>query len=216
MQPRLTSEQVANLSADQVAHRTWLAEQGLAEPKAGLGEDAYTGLLLSALLDPGAAAAVYEALLPARPATPGGPPRVREARWPSSGVDLIVEAVIGNVTRCLLMEHKRFKSPSHAPGYRTNPEAAWQTDQTYEAAIGSAGAAPIPGVPAGSAVDMVVLDAGDRTMAQMFPGGEHNAHWQVTGYRNFGAALRARHAAGTTGLVPLLRALYASPELSPR
>ena len=192
-------------------HRAWLSARGLAEPGSGLGEDAYTGLLLSALLDPVAAPAVYAALLSGRPATRGRPQGVLDAEWPSRGVDLIVWAGRPVAPRVLLVEHKRFASPSHAPGYRNNPQSAWQTDQVHEAATGTNGAAAIPGVPSGGELDLVVLDAGGRTMEQMFPLGAHNTRWHVTGYRELGDVFRVRHDAGTAGLVPLLRGLYAAP-----
>jgi hypothetical protein len=59
----------------------------------------------------------------------------------------------------------------------------------------------------------LVLDGYGKAMDQIFPGGLHNPEWAVTGYRQFGAILRAEHNRGVRGLIPLLTTLYAgSPE----
>jgi hypothetical protein len=161
--------------------------------------NAYTGLIFSALIEPGSRAAVCRALVGevlADGDQAGSSPVA--VRWPNRGVDLIVECGDAAERRVILMEHKRFRSPSHAPGYRTDPDALWQTDQVYESVSSAAPPAWFDGLGPAADLTYLVLDVHGKTMDQMDPGGRHNKAWQVTGYREFGSALPG---AAVVGLV---------------
>jgi len=109
----------------------------------------------------------------------------------------------------LFVEHKRFHSPSHAPGYKSNPGAPWQTDQVYAAMTQNEPPSWLGGIPPCQVKSFVVLDAYGKTMEQLFPDGQFNDQWLVTSYPQFGAVLRVGYEEGVRGLVPLLAALYA-------
>ena len=135
---------------------------------------------------------------------------VVQAEWPRSGVDLLVRIEAAPRNRLVFVEHKRFRTHSHAPGYRNDKNAAWQTDCAVDAAT-KATATPrwLLGVDLEVDLDFIVLDAHGMEMDQLFPGREQNRRWDVTSYAQLGAALRSRHCEGIRGLVPLLAALYA-------
>jgi hypothetical protein len=115
----------------------------------------------------------------------------------------------GSGAALLLVEHKRFHTDSHRPGYKTNPDAPWQTDVVYAATTGNEPPPWLTEALPSQVKDFVVLDAYGKSMEQLFPGGQFNDQWLVTSYPQFGAVLRAGHEQGVQGLVPLLSALYA-------
>jgi muconolactone delta-isomerase len=208
---KATAEQKEAVQADHAEHRRWLAQHGIVEALWPMGEVNYTGLVLAAMLDPDAGDCVLGALLAGLPPRPAATLVPAASYAPSRGVDLVVPMECNGAAELLIAEFKRFGSPSHAPGYKTDPQAAWQTDQAYEAATGIR---PAPRWLYDDLVDhqrktFLVVDTYGRPMDQTFFDGAHNAEWGVTSYAQFGAVLRAGHERGTRGLVPLLRALYA-------
>jgi hypothetical protein len=209
MIPAATPQQKQELAAERRCHHDWLARRKIDKMAWTCGEVAYTGLIFSALIEPGSRAAVCRALLGEAPADgdqAGSSPVA--VRWPNRGVDLIVEFGEADERRVILMEHKRFRSPSHAPGYRTDPDALWQTDQVYESVTSAAPPDWFDGLGPAAELTFLVLDVHGKTMDQMYPGGRHNKAWRVTGYQEFGSALRGFFENGTRGLVPLLSALH--------
>lgn len=204
-----TPQQAADLASDRNLHRQWLASNGLSEPAWDLPEDPYTGLLLAALLDPFAQQAVLRALAAGDPPRPPSRAVVTAVRWPTRGVDLVILQGAEADVIATLVEHKRFRSPSHAPGYKKDPDAAWQTDQAFEASQAAEPPGWLDGIEPGHSRRYLVLDAYGKDIDQLFPGGTHNSEWTVTGYGEFGSALREAHKQGTPGLGPLLTTLYA-------
>ena len=213
MYPPPTAAQTQALLDDRDRHRVWLAAHKIEEVVWPLSEDPYTGLLLASLLDPDARSTVCQGLLAggseAASASCAGPPTA--AQWPTRGVDLVVRFGHGADATLLLVEHKRFRSPSHAPGYKNHPDAPWQTDQVYAAVAGNEPLSWLGEIPGSQVKAFAVLDAYGKNMEQLFPGGQFNDRWLVTSYPQFGAVLRAGHEQGVRGLVPLLAALYAGP-----
>ncbi|WP_199546329.1 hypothetical protein [Streptomyces sp. N35] len=137
------------------------------------------------------------------------------AYWPSSGVDLVIEVELRTRCEVIVVEHKRFDSPSHRPGYKTKDNAPWQTDAAYDAATGATKRPPrwMRRTDADHPVKFVVLDGYGKSMDQLYPDGLHNKKWSVTSYPQLGRVLRAEHDRGVGGLVPLLATLYSgSPE----
>ncbi|UQW99211.1 hypothetical protein [Streptomyces sp. RerS4] len=175
-----------------------------------LTEDPFTGLILAGLLNPESAPSVYRALLAdLNPSSRAHDALPLSAYWPSSGVDLVVEAQQRDRRELVVVEHKRFTSPSHAPGYKKNPDARWQTDQVYEAATSDYWPRWMYETDPSLPVRFIVLDGYGKSMEQLYPGGLHNEKWAVTSYSQFGAVLRAEHDRGVRGLIPLLATLYA-------
>ncbi len=129
--------------------------------------------------------------------------------WPSCGVDLVLEAQRRGHGELIVVEHKRFSSPSHAPGYKKNEDALWQTDQVYQPATSGYWPGWMHETDSDLPVRFVVLDGYGKHMDQMFPGGLHNSEWSVTGYGQFASVLRAEPDRGTRGLTPLLTTVYA-------
>lgn len=209
--PQPTEAQKQSLFNDRHWHRVWLETNKIEEAALPLGEDPYTGLLLAALLDPDARSSVLRGILAGAPASASAfsSSPLTAAQWPTRGVDLVARFGHGAASELLLVEHKRFRSHSHAPGYRRDPDAPWQTDQVYSAAMGSEPPAWLGEASANQVKNFIVLDAHGKSMEQLFPGGQFNDRWTVTSYLQFGAALRAEHSRGVRGLVPLLAALYA-------
>jgi len=208
---KATAEQKEAVRADHAEHRRWLAQHGIVEAARPMGEEKFTGLVLAALLDDlETGDCVLAALLAGLPSRPAATLVPAAAYGPSRGVDLVVPMECNGAVELLIAELKRFGSPSHAPGYKTDPQAAWQTDQAYEAATG------IRPAPSWLYDDLVgypkktflVVDTYGRPMDQTFYDGQHNQEWGVTSYAQFGAVLRAGYERGIRGLVPLLRALY--------
>ncbi|MFF8786092.1 hypothetical protein [Streptomyces sp. NPDC015125] len=199
---------------DHAAHRKWMREYELDEHPYPVTEDPFTGLVLAGLLDPESAPSVCRALVTGlHPSMRTGDATPLSAYWPTSGVDLVIEAQQRDRRELVVIEHKRFASPSHAPGYRKNPEALWQTDQVYEAATSGYWPRWMHETDPELPVRFVVLDGYGKPMDQLYPGGLHNDKWAVTSYSQFGAILRAGHDRGVRGLIPLLTTLYAgSPE----
>jgi hypothetical protein len=210
MIPQPSDAQKRALVADRAAHRRWLAKHGIDETPRPVTENPYTGLLLAALLDPDARAAVVRGLLAGDPRAGSGRATrdVSAAQWPTGGVDLVVD-LSGDPAATLLVEHKRFKSHSHRPGYRRDPQAAWQTDKIYRELQGLDSPRWLVASPSTDEWHLIVLDAYGKSMEQMFPNADFNDRWIVTSYAAFGAVLRAEHTDSTRGLVPLLAALYA-------
>ncbi len=209
MSPGPTAVQKAALLADRDSHREWLAGNSLSEPEWSLPENPYTGLLLAALLDPAAQGTVLRALAAGDPRTAPSQAAVTAVRWPTRGPDLVVRQGTGRDAVATLIEHKRFDSPSHAPGYKSNPDAAWQTDQAYDASQAADPPLWLDGIDPGGTQHYIVLDAFGKTIEELYPGGSHNSHWTVTSYAQFGDTLRRAYAQGNLGLAPLIRALYA-------
>ncbi len=211
MIPRPTKVQKQSLLDDRLRHRAWLEINKIEEAAWHLSEDPYTGLLLAALLDPDARSSVLRGILAgggmSASALSSSP--LTAVQWPTRGIDLVARFGHGAGAELLFVEHKRVGSPSHCPGYKTNPQAPWQTDQLYSAVVGSEPPAWLDGASADQAKTFVVLDGYGMSMEQLFPGAESNDRWAVTSYRQFGAVLRAEHSRGVRGLVPLLAALYA-------
>lgn len=200
------------MDADRELHRRWLHAHDIDEPFWPLDENPYTGLLLAALLDPDASSTTVRGLLAGR--TSGATPSwtaVTAVQWPSRGADLVARLgeCEGEGEWAIVVEHKRFRSPSHAPGYKKDPASAWQTDQLYSALTGSTPPTWLADVATGRSPALVVLDAYGKSMDQLFPAGKHNALWSVTSYAQLGSVLRAAHEEGVRGLVPLLATLYA-------
>jgi hypothetical protein len=209
--PPPTAAQKQALLDDRDRHRLWLRANQIEEVTWPLSEDPYTGLLLASLLDPDASPTVCRGLLAggseATPAYCAGP--LTAAQWPTQGVDLVVRFGHGANATILLVEHKRFHSHSHAPGYKTNPDAPWQTDQVYAATTRIESPPWLCGISPRKVTNLVVLDAYGKSMEQLFPGGQFNDRWLVTSYQAFGAVLRAGYRQRVGGLVPLLAAMYA-------
>lgn len=206
---RPNAEEMAALLAARAKHRGQLVKDGLFEPEWPLAENAYNGLLLAAMLDPATQPAVLRALYSGEPRLTVSSALVTAVHWPTSGVDLVVRQGNGARSVTTLIEHKRFASPSHAPGYKSNPDAAWQTDRAYEATLLPEPPSWLAGYLPGSPVRFVVLDGFGKSMDRLYEGGEHNDRWALTGYGTFGQSLWRAHKAGTPGLVALLTALYA-------
>ena len=214
MIPQPTIDQTRALHDDLAAHHSWLASKGIEVPIwPEKSEKQYTGLLLAALLDPDASATVCHALLDggldkATAPVVGHPTTVYA---PDKGPDITLRLTDRATDLLLVVEHKRFRSPSHAPGYKKHHQtAAWQTDQTIEAAGWDDPPLwlSLTGAPS-AAKKFIVFDAHGMNMEQLFPGGEYNDDWSVTSYRTFSAELRRAFEGGVRGLVPLLAALYA-------
>lgn len=209
--PKKTAAERRTLLEERSQHLDWLASRGLREPPWPLkSEDAYTGLLLAGLLDPETSAIVCQALMASEVSLPDPPPwPVAGAVWPRWGADLVAWTDDHEGPVVLVVEHKRFQSHSNAPGYRTNPDSPWQTDQVYEEVARGEPPSRVAGLPPARAVHYVVLDGYGLPMERIFPGGEFNDHWLVTSYREFGSILRTRYDQGVPCLVPLLSGLYA-------
>ncbi|KAA6212026.1 hypothetical protein CP973_21260 [Streptomyces albofaciens JCM 4342] len=208
--PAPTADQKQKLIDDHAAHRAWLRDNKINEQPHALTEDSFTGLILAGLLDPDSAPSVCRALFVSlNPSSRVDVVLPLSAYCPSSGVDLVVEAQQQDFRGLVVVEHKRFTSPSHAPGYKKNPNARWQTDQVYEAATSDYWPRWMHETDPSLPVAFVVLDGYGKPMEQLFPGGLHNEKWAVTSYSQFGAVLRAEHDRGVRGLIPLLAALYA-------
>jgi hypothetical protein len=212
MIPPPTAAQKQALFEDRDRHRIWLGRNKIEEPAWPLSEDPYTGLLLASLLDPDASSTVCTGLLAGANVASMrliGP--LTGVQWPTQGVDLIVRFGRGADTAMLFVEHKRFRSHSHAPGYKNNNgEAPWQTDQVFVAIAQN----EPPSWLAGESTTcqpktFLVLDAYGKEMEQLFPEGQYNNQWDVTSYPQFGSVLRIAYEKGVRGLVPLLSALYA-------
>lgn len=171
-----------------------------------VGEVLYTGMLLGALLEPNSRDAVATAICTDGAARTG--PRLTDAYAPRQMVDLVMSLSdsTGSAT-IVIVEHKRFDSKSHAPGYRKDPNAQWQSDQAYLAAHGDPPPSWLywPGLP----TRFVLLDGYNRSMDTAFKNGQYNAAWSVVGYESFADSLRESHDLGVQGLIPLLVALYA-------
>ena len=213
MIPRPTADQKQALRNDLHLHRAWLDANKIKEPLWALkSEKQYTGVLLAALLDSDASATVCRALLackfgPMAAATFGHPKTVH---CPDKGPDLVAILEHEAEEVLLIVEHKRFGSPSHAPGHETDPDAPWQTDRIYAEATQKG--PPLWLSVAGATCKetyFIVLDAHGMSMEQLFPDGEFNEPWMVTSYPQFGAVLRKDYERGVRGLVPLLATLYA-------
>jgi len=209
--PKKTAAERRTLLEERSSHLDWLASRGLREPPWPLkSEDAYTGLLLAGLLDPETSATVCQALVAGDASLPVPPPwPVSGAVWPRWGADLVAWADEDEGAVVLVVEHKRFESHSNAPGYRTDPDSPWQTDQVYEEVTRGEPPSRVVGLPLARAVYYVVLDGYGLPMERIFPDGEFNVHWLVTSYRQFGSVLRTGYDRGVPGLVPLLASLYA-------
>ncbi|WP_331773284.1 hypothetical protein OG948_58865 (plasmid) [Embleya sp. NBC_00888] len=208
-----TADQKQRLRDDHVAHRTWLREKEINEQPYDMKEIPYTGLILAGLLDPESAPSVCHALLAGHdPSLRTDDVRVLWPYCPSSGVGLVFEVHRPDRRELVVVEHKRFRSPSHAPGYRTNPGAPWQTDVAHEAATSDYWPQWMHETDPELPVRFVVLDGYGKPMDQMFPSGLRNEHWAVTGYSQFAAILRAEHDRGVRGLIPLLSTLFAGRE----
>ncbi|MEE1782771.1 hypothetical protein PUR71_07555 [Streptomyces sp. SP17BM10] len=205
-----TADQRQRLRDDHAAHQKWLRDYKINEHPYVMTEDPFTGLILAGLLAPESAPSVCRALLTGLdPWLQTDDILLLSAYWPASGVDLVVEAQRRGRRELVVVEHKRFASPSHAPGYKKDPEALWQTDQVYEAATGDYWPRWMHETDPDLPVRFVVLDGYGKPMDQLYPGGLHNAKWAVTSYPQFGAVLRAEHDRGVRGLIPLLTTLYA-------
>jgi hypothetical protein len=179
-----------------------------------MSEDPYTGLLLASFLDPDARSTVRRGILAGRSGVTSASSvdSLKGVLWPTRGIDLVAQFGHGADAAMLLVEHKRFMTPSNRPGYRSNPNAdpPWQTDQVYAAMMtGNEPPSWLQGIPMCQTKTFVVLDAYGKSMERMFPDGEFNDRWLVTSYPQFGAVLRAGYEQGVRGLVPLLTALYA-------
>lgn len=211
MIPPPTAAQKQALLDDRDRHRVWLANNKIDELTWPVSENPYTGLLLAGLLDPDARSTVCRGLLAGGPeiTSPSRVGPLTAAQWPTQGVDLVVRFGHGADAALLLVEHKRFHSHSHAPGYKSNPHAPWQTDQVYAATTCNEPPPWLGDVPTCQVKTLVVLDAYGKNMEQLFPGGQFNDQWLVTSYLQFGAVLRAGYKQKVRGLVPLLAALYA-------
>ncbi|MFC1405740.1 MULTISPECIES: hypothetical protein [Streptacidiphilus] len=203
-----TREQRAAARADHDHHSRWLRERGIAEAVWPMGEENYTALILSGLLDPHAGAAVLAALLAGLPPRPAGTPVPAAAYAPSNGVDLVVPMRVQGRTELLIVEHKRFKAASHVPKGEENPNFDWQTDHAYEGATGLRSAPWLYGDLIELDKTCLVLDVYGRPMDRTFYDGLHNEKWTVTSYAQFGAVLRTAFERGVPGLVPLLCTLY--------
>ncbi len=208
-----TPAQKEAVAVDAALHGCWLRGETIRELHTPMGENPYTGLLLSALLDPDASSATVRGLLASTVQNrPTVVPGVASAQWPSRGPDLIVDLEYGYDREVLVVEHKRFNSISHAPGYKRtgNSNAPWQTDVVYERMTKDR--LPYRRVARHDGpIVFVVLDLYGKPMEELYPGGIHNEHWIVTSYAQFGAVLRAEYELGARGLVPLLSAIYAIP-----
>jgi hypothetical protein len=209
--PSPNAAQKKELLDDLGRHSRWPAANCIAELVCPLSEDAYTGLLLAALLEPDAGPVVGQGLLAGSQGAAhlAEPRTVSAAQWPTRGADLVVLVESGADSEVLIVEHKRFRSPSHASGYRRDPRAPWQTDQVSAAVTSSQRPSWLSGFPSHPKTRFIVLDAYGKIMEQLFPAGQFNDHWLVTGYPQFGSVLRAAHARRVRGLVPLPTGLYA-------
>jgi hypothetical protein len=212
-----TADQRQTVHDDHAAHRAWMRQNNITEHPYALTEDPFTGLVLAGLLNPQCASSVCRALLSGLdPSLSSCECLPASAYWPSSGVDLVIEAQRRGRRELVVVEHKRFASPSHAPGYKKNPDSQWQTDQVYEAATGDYWPRWMHETDPGLPVRFIVLDGYGKPMEQLYPGGLHNEKWAVTSYSQFGAVLRDEHGQGVQGLVPLLATLYAGSTDSER
>lgn len=211
VKPPPTPAQKQVLLEDRDYHRVWLKTNKIEELAWPLSENPYTGLILAAVLNPDTRSTVCQGLMAGGSETASAfrTNSLTAAQWPTKGVDLVVRFGHGLESQFLLVEHKRFRSDSHRPGYRTDPHAPWQTDVVYAAATGNDAASWLGDDPASRVKGFIVLDAYGKSMDQLFPGGQFNDKWLVTSYPQFGRVLRAAYEQGVRGLVPLLAALYA-------
>jgi hypothetical protein len=208
--PKKTSAERRSLSEERGKHLDWLASRGLREPPWPLrSEDAYTGLLIAGLLSPETSTTVCQALMAGSPLPAPPPWPVAGAVWPRWGADVVAWADDDDGAVALVVEHKRFESHSNAPGYRSDPDSPWQTDQVYGEIVRGEPPSRVAGIPQAQVAHCVVLDGYGLPMERIFPDGEFNDRWLVTSYHEFGSVLRAAYDRSVPGLVPLLVGLYA-------
>ena len=169
--PKKTAAEKRALSAERGEHLDWLGSRGLREPPWPLrSEDAYTGLLLAGLLAPETSMTVCQALVAGGGSFPSPPPwPVTGAVWPRWGADLVAWADDDDGAVALVVEHKRFESHSNAPGYRSDPDSPWQTDQVYGEIIRGEPPSRVAGMPPARASQCVVLDGYGLPMERIFP-----------------------------------------------
>lgn len=120
--------QRAALVQDASAHALWLREHGLRRIVSHLDEEVWTGLLTAALLTPETNRVVLNAL--------GFAGELQRLEPVVAPIDLLLEVVEIESTSYKFLEAKGYGSPSNAPGYRSDPNASWQTDRLHSLVTG--------------------------------------------------------------------------------
>ena len=216
-----TAEQSGAAQAARVEHRAWLAQRNLAEMNGWLNEAAFTAILLAALLEPASRDTAVATLLAGTPAASlrsRGPLTLQSA--PGSVMDRVLGFGEQPDLVAVVIEAKRFESPSNAC-WSGRGEWLWQTDTAVEDSTESDPPPWLWGVRRGQVHDFVLLDAYSRPAGTVFPEkpanpdwpkARHNHRWRTVGYAELGATLRSAYDSGTSGLVPLLTALWADSD----
>jgi hypothetical protein len=216
-------------------HEEWLETHEMSAAHVGrIDEDAYTGVLVAALIgEPTAANAVLAALLYGQWPTAGGA-KITRVEVPSQGPDIAIGISVNGSERLAVVEHKRF-GPNNAKALSTlkrpvkefpvppdlgvfaqkrrkgDPDrpAVWQLDVVT--CFNDWRPAGIEQIPIEACV---LLDAQDREAAEVYEPLAYPERWHSVGYATFGARLRAAYDKGDglvrSGMTPTLLGLYSS------